>query len=150
MIEKNYNELLVKKEPAARALILSLFNIDKRLNFNQAAVYHQFPIYPSSEEDQTISANVIFITKEFGAVIFQCIEYSEREPIVLQGAVSKLSEIDRLIFAKILKDAPTLQINRRSLKITIIPVIYINNYTGKNIDDVDIQIITSELQLEES
>ena len=148
MIEKNFNELLVKKEPAARALILALYNIDKKLHFTQSSVYHQFPIYPKSDEAYTVSANVIFLSKQYGAFIFQCIECSDRETPELTEELRKLTEIDRLIYAKILKDAPLLQKNRRQLKVEITPIIYLNNYTGKDLSGLDFDVINSEMQLE--
>lgn len=120
MIEKNINELLVKNEPSARALLTTLYEIDKTLNFAGASVYHQFPIYPNLESDKAISANVIFISQLHGIFIFQCID-STREEINIDLYVNKLNEIDRLIFAKILKESPLLQLNRRSLKVNITP-----------------------------
>lgn len=127
MIEKNLNESLVKQEPSARALITALYNIDKLANFEGGAVYHNFPIYPNSEGDSTITANVIFISARHGIFIFQCVEYSERLEYDSKKIAAQLDEIDRLLFAKILKDAPRLQADRRSLKIEIVPVVYLNN-----------------------
>lgn len=149
MIERNFNELLVKREPAAKALIHALYNIDKKLNFDQASIYHQFPIYPNSDEQLTISANVIFLSKRFGAYIFQCVDVSNREELDLTTETLKLNEIDRLIFAKILKDSPLLQKNRRELKVNITPLIYINNFSGSTIDSDNFDIVYSENQLEE-
>jgi len=149
MIEKNINEVSVKSEPSARALIASLFSIDKIENFENAAVYHQFPIYPNTSSNNTITANVIFMSKSHGIFIFQCIDYSSRIKIDTQNYSERLSEIDRLIFAKILKESPKLQLNRRSLKVEIIPVIYINS------DDLpstiattfEFEVVNSEKQL---
>lgn len=117
MIEKNINEALVKQESAAKTLLTYLFNIDKSEPFTNAAVYHQFPIYPNVEGNSTVSANVLFISAKYGIFIFQCVDYSCRSLLTYTETVNKLNEIDRLLFAKIFKDAPSLQLNRRSLKI---------------------------------
>lgn len=147
MIEKNFNELLVKNEPAARALITALYNIDGDIHFKQASVYHQFPIYPKSDENITISANVIFLSIDFGVFIFQCVETSQRGKPELVDHINRLKEIDRLIFAKIFKDSPMLQKGRRDLKVSIIPIIFLNNYDGKEIKEEGFDIINSEIQL---
>lgn len=137
MIEKNINEALVKNEPAARALISSLFNIDKEIDFKNATVYHQFPIYPNFDTEKTISANVIFLSQVYGIYIFQCVDYENGDD--LSSYSNRLSEIDRLIYAKILKESPRLQKGRRDLKVDIRPVIYLHKA-----DKVD---VTSEFEI---
>ena len=145
MIEKNINETLVKGEPSAKALINSLFLIDKELDFDQASVYHQFPIYPNSDNDTTISANVIFITKKYGLFIFQCIDADSDFDIKVYSQA--LSEIDRLIFSKVLKESPKLQKNRRSLKFDIIPVIYFHKEVKIESSELDFEVVFTEKQL---
>jgi superfamily I DNA and RNA helicase len=146
MIEKNINETLVKNEPAARALISSLFNIDDDVSFQNATVYHQFPIYPNFDTDKTISANVIFLSQVHGIFIFQCVEYVEN--IVLGDPSSRLSEIDRLIYAKILKESPRLQKGRRDLKVDIIPVIYLHKADKVDIES-EFDVVKNEKQLKD-
>lgn len=149
MIEKNINEVLVKSEPGAKALISFLFNIDRDENFKNAAVYHHFPIYPNIQSDKTITANVVFVTQEYGIFIFQCIEYTDRKVFDFSKYADRLSEIDRLIFAKILKESPKLQINRRSLKVGITPVIFVNTDAPDSVDHItdDFDVVFSEEQL---
>jgi len=149
MIEKNINEVSVKNEPSARALLTSLFNIDGKVGFINAAVYHQFPIYPTIQDDETIKANVVFISQSHGIFVFQCIENDQMTQIPIYE--KKLAEIDRLVFAKILKESPSLQANRRQLKVEIVPVLYINNpqQTELSNKSTDYEIVCSEVQLEE-
>jgi len=149
MIEKNINEALVKKEPAARALITSLYQINEEDPFSEAAIYHHFPIYPHQSSESTISANVIFISKDHGVFIFQSVECSGRSELELDSYFDSLSEIDRLIFAKILKESPGLQKNRRSLKVEILPIVYLNNYDGGNLLNTEFDVITNLAQLVE-
>lgn len=146
MIEKNINETLVKNEPAAKALISSLFNIDTSISFQNATVYHQFPIYPNFDTDKTISANVIFLSQEHGIFIFQCVEYVEN--IILDDSDSRLNEIDRLIYAKILKESPRLQKGRRDLKVDIIPAIYLYKADLANVTS-EFKVLKSEKQLQD-
>lgn len=148
MIEKNINESLVKSEPAARALLTSFYELDEKLNFEDAAIYHQFPIYPDLDNDSTVAANVIFISKNHGIFIFQSVECSDRQELNLKEHESTLSEIDRLIFAKILKESPSLQKTRRTLKVEILPTIYLNNFEGELPPNLDFEIINSSVQLE--
>lgn len=151
MIEKNINEVSVKSEPSAKALITSLYNVDKIEKFKNSAVYHHFPIYPHIESDKTITANVVFLSQTHGIIIFQCIDHSNRSNIDLEKYTNKLSEIDRLIFAKILKESPRLQVNRRTLKVKITPVIYVHelNSAASKIESTDFDVISSEDQLHE-
>lgn len=147
MIEKNINETLVKREPAAKALISQLMNIDNEFNFDGASVYHHFPIYPNYESEKTVSANVIFISKVYGIFIFQCIEYSGEYEII--ECIKNLDEIDRLIFAKILKESPILQKGRRGLKVNITPLIYLYKADKKLDFDTSFGVIYNESQLKE-
>lgn len=145
MIEKNINETLVKNEPAAKALISSLFNIDAEVEFQNATVYHQFPIYPNFDTSKTISANVIFLSQTYGIFIFQCVEYEDG--LDLEVYNERLREIDRLIYAKILKESPKLQRGRRDLKVEITPVIYLHK--GDANASSEFNIVYSEKQLRE-
>lgn len=149
MIEKNINEALVKNEPAAISLISTLYSIDKKEGFEKAAVYHQFPIYPDSDNHHPVSANVIFISAKHGIIVFQCIDASNVESSAIQDAVSRLNEIDRLLFAKILKDSSGLQKDRRSLKFSIAPAVYLHN-SSLNSDSFGIrefEVVSNEIQL---
>lgn len=149
MIEKNFNETLVKREPAASALISSLLNIDRETDLGNSTVYHQFPIYPNFDNDKTISANVIFISQLHGIFIFQCVDSETLNSVSIEAYEELLNEIDRLIFAKILKESPKLQKNRRALKVDILPLIYIHR-AEKDIDiDINFDYITNEKQLSE-
>jgi superfamily I DNA and RNA helicase len=148
MIEKNINETLVKKEPAARSLLTAFYQLDSKLKFTDSTIYHQFPIYPESDGISTIAANVIFMSREHGVFIFQCIECSQRENFNLGEYELKLAEVDRLIFSKILKESPNLQKTRRSLKFDITPLIYLNNFSGKPPQGKEFDIILNDNQLE--
>ncbi len=147
MIEKNINETLVKREPAAKALISQLYNIDEDLQFDGASVYHHFPIYPNYNSEKTVSANVVFISKVYGIFIFQCIEYND--DMEINSHVTSLDEIDRLIFAKILKESPILQKERRNLKVNISPLIYLHKGEKKVKLDTPFNVICNESQLKE-
>lgn len=43
MIEKNYNESILKHEPAAVSLIKSIFEIDSKIGLGDSSIYHEFP-----------------------------------------------------------------------------------------------------------
>jgi len=150
MIEKNINEALVKKEPSATALIKMIYDIDKSSDLGKVALYHQFPLYPNPNGENAYTANVLFVSKNYGIIIFQCVEYSERLKRIFDEDILNLNEIDRLLFAKILKDAPRLQRKRRTLKVQITPAIYLNDAESTH-DIVDLfsqfELVTSEKNL---
>lgn len=128
MIERIYSEELLKRDLPSLSLIKKIVEIDKQIPFENSAIYHQFPIYPNQEGDKAVNANVLFISKNHGIIIFECVGYSSRGlDEILENTTSNLDEIDRLIFAKVFKDAPNLQKNRRSLKVEIMPAIYLDD-----------------------
>ncbi|WKN31364.1 ATP-binding domain-containing protein [Porifericola rhodea] len=129
IIEKNYNETLLKKEPSAIDLVAKWFDIKENYDFESISIYHEFPLYPSPDGESSISANILVVTKNYGVFIFQCVNYSERGIPNLDSELDKLSEIDNILYAKLLKDAPFLRQNRRSLLVNICPCVYLNNCT---------------------
>lgn len=130
------------------ALIGALFEIDKKVNFRNASVYYQFPIYPNIETEDTITANVIFLSQEYGVFIFQTVEYSDRLEVDIKPYEEKLSTLDTLIFAKILKESPRLKLNRRELKIDVTSVLFVNTDTNLEFSS-EFEIVTSELRLQD-
>ena len=149
MIEKNLNEALVKREPSTVALLAALDHIDENNSFGNSSVYHHFPIYPTIDGTHSVNANVILLSSEHGIFIFECVEFSERMVVDYSNHINNLAGIDRLLFAKILRDCPSLQKDRRSLKVDITSAIFIVNGTEpkgqKNLSDFE--FITSEQQL---
>ena len=129
MIEKNINENLVKRDTSARVLLTYLYQLDEELQFENSAVYHNFPIYPDLDSDNTISANVIFVSKNYGLFIFQTVECANQNIESLENEENSLDDIDRLIYAKLLKESPILIENKRrkTLKIDIASVLFLNN-----------------------
>jgi superfamily I DNA and RNA helicase len=117
--------------------------------FGESALYHEFPIYPDTETNKSIRVNILFVSKNLGVFVFKCLEYSSRGEFFNKEDITEVENIDRLIFAKILKDAPKLQKDRRTLKINLVPSIYIHN-CDKKIDDSfikDLTIIYNEKEL---
>lgn len=146
MIEKNINQELVNKEPSTKALVNIFLEMDKQIPFEDAAIYHRFPIYPD-ETGSAVTANLIFISNQ-GILIFQCVEYSEREKINYQQIQNNLDEVDKIIFAKIFKDSPLLRSGRRELKVDIIPSVYIHgNSQEMELNFGEFDIVSSEQEI---
>ncbi|WP_426330109.1 DEAD/DEAH box helicase [Pedobacter sp. R-06] len=151
MIERNINETILNKEPSAKALVEILLNIDKKKDIGPSAIYHHFPLYPNSENDKLITANLLLCSQNYGIIIFKCVDFSERVDIDRENIINELDEIDRLIFAKILKDAPKLRKGRRDLKINIKSIVFLNNYTQtekRDIEFEDFVVVKSEIEVE--
>lgn len=147
MIERNMNEALVNQEPSVKSLIQILSDLDSKKSFGNSSIYHQFPLYSNETGNKMITPSILFLSQDFGIVLFECVEHSERAQVDFEKVIAGLNEIDRLIFAKILKDAPNLQSGRRDLKIKITPVIFLQNTSGAIplIDfSQDIPILTTE------
>ncbi len=142
MIERNMNEVLVKEQPSVQSLIEMLGSIDRKKDLGNVSIYHQFPLYPDETGRKIVTPSLLLVSQSHGVVIFECAEFSDRAEINLEQIVQDLNEIDRIIFAKILKDAPGLQRARRELKVTITPVIYYLSADGQtklveNSQDID-------------
>jgi superfamily I DNA and RNA helicase len=153
MIERNINEILLNSEPSAKSLVKLLFDIDGTKDLGSCSVYHNFPLYPANDYSKPITANILFCSKTYGIFIFKCIDYSSRLSLEKEAIIEDLDQIDRIIFAKILKDSPNLRKGRRELKVKIKPVIYINNYNKNDtsegeLDFEDFSVITSAFELE--
>lgn len=144
MIEKNYNEVSVKEDVGVQRLINFFIEIDEEINFQGASIYHNFPIYPNLETDTPLAANVIFLSQQYGIFIFQCIATNT----IQDEDNNKLSDIDRLIFAKILKESPRLQKDRRTLKIEINSFFFSINEIKDN-DFMDFKLIVDKHSLKE-
>lgn len=145
MIEKNINENLVKKDTAAKILLTYLYDLDKEINFANSAIYHNFPIYPDLDSDDTIAANVIFASQEHGLFIFQAVESSNTIELI-KSEEKILDDIDRLIFAKLLKESPNLIENRRrkTLKVNIRSILFLNNLSNSHLQiESDFDICSS-------
>lgn len=150
MIERNMNEALVNQEPSVRSLIKVLTDLDSKHNFGNCSVYHQFPLYSNESGNRNITPSILFISQQFGILIFECVEYSNRTKTDLKKVITDLNEVDRLIFAKILKDASFLQSGRRDLKVRITPAIFLQSISGEIplIDGAeDIPLVTTESDL---
>ncbi|MES2827110.1 MAG: hypothetical protein V4687_03115 [Bacteroidota bacterium] len=151
MIERNVNETILNKEPSAKALVDMLLDIDKKKDIGLAAIYHHFPLYPNSENDKLITANLLLCSQNYGLIIFKCVDFSDRVEIDRDEVIDELDEIDRLIFAKILKDAPKLRKGRRELKVNIKSIVFLNNYVVTDENEIefdDFNIVKSVLDLD--
>ncbi|ALL05960.1 hypothetical protein AQ505_10925 [Pedobacter sp. PACM 27299] len=151
MLERNINETLLNNEPSSKALVQMLLNIDEKKTLGPTALYHHFPLYPDNLSDKLITANILFCSQKFGIVIFKSIDYSNRTELNISEIVDELDQIDRLIYAKIIKDAPDLRKGRRELKLNITTIVYLNNF-NKDEDEViefgDFLTVTSEIELD--
>jgi len=149
-LRKNINESLVKNQPSAKSLLTMIFEIDKEIGLEDVELYHQFPLYIDETGEKSISTDVLFISQKYGVIIFKCIEYSERNnKIEINNIANNLNQLDKLIFSKILTNAPNLSVKRRELKINILPAIYLHNCDKKPnfIEWNDYEIITSSVEL---
>jgi superfamily I DNA and RNA helicase len=151
MIERNINQTLLNQEPSSKSLVQMLINIDQKKSLGQCSVYHHFPLYPNSESNKTVTANILFCSQIYGIIIFKCIDFSNRVELSKPDIISELDEIDRLIYAKLLKDAPNLRSGRRDLKVKIRSIVFLNNYNPNNdlnIEFDDFTVIKSEIELD--
>ncbi|WP_309708697.1 ATP-binding domain-containing protein [Siphonobacter sp. SORGH_AS_0500] len=125
-MEKNVNEVLIKEEPSIQHLIDTLDSFQD-INSN-IYLYHHFPHFPNETGESSVNPDILLIGENIGVIILKCVDFSER--FTHEKAINidkKLNQIDRLLYAKIIKDTPELIGRRRELKIEITPAIYLNN-----------------------
>ena len=151
MIEKVVNENLVQEEPAAVSLIQFLDSIDRKRKIGEASLYHHFPLYPGDNSISAIKANLLLLTKSHGLYIFQSLSVSNRGKVDFDSEINNLSAIDRIVYAKIFRDSPSLQKSRRELKFEIFPYLFVHDTTSGNlkIDTHGLSIVSSERELED-
>ncbi|MEY4902756.1 MAG: hypothetical protein RLZZ292_571 [Bacteroidota bacterium] len=145
MIDKKYNEAQVKSEPAVKDLMAKLFAIEKEKDLGKGSLYHKFPLYVDTEDRQSVNADVLLVTQNYGVFVIKCLEYSDRTNLIQDDVVHGLNRMDTLLYAKIFKDAPKLQKGRRNLKINVLPVIYFSTggaeEVGSDLFDSEITVI---------
>lgn len=150
MLERNINETLLNNEPSSKSLVMMLINIEAKKTLGPTALYHHFPLYPDNQSDKLITANILFCSQNYGIIIFKSIDYSVRQELEIDNIIEGIDQIDRLIYAKIIKDAPNLRKNKRDLKFGIKSIVYLNNYhnDGPPLVFGESITVTSEIELD--
>lgn len=115
------DELKLKQDVNANLLVEKL----KEKNLENCNLYYNFPFYRGETIDDLVSAHLLFISQEYGVIFFRCLNSIDDYTSIEK---KKLNELDSHIFAKINK-REEFRLDRRSLKIKVSPIIFINNYS---------------------
>lgn len=150
MLELNINEVLLQGDAAATGLVRIINSISASDDMGQMSLYHKFPFYSNIANDSIIKTDILIVSQKYGLLIIECIDFSDRQYLYQDKLSENLNDLDRLIFSKLLKDAPRLQKNRRELKINVTPALYIHNCDEIQINafhNFDFPIINSEVTI---
>lgn len=122
-MELNVHEPLLKEHPSAKALIKLLQENEERLALEGAVVHHKFPLYVDSDSS-TKSTDVMVVSKNYGVLIFKCIDSSKRLPgPSFAEILLDFEQIYSLIFSKLIKSR-SLRKSPLKLSIQLKPIIY--------------------------
>lgn len=122
-MELNVYEPLLKEHPSAKALIKLLQENEKQLALEKAVVHHKFPLYMDSDSS-TKSTDVMVISKNYGVLIFKCIDTSKRlSGRSIEDIKLDFEQIYSLIFSKLIKSG-TLRKSPIKLSVQLKPIIY--------------------------
>lgn len=92
-----------------------------------------------------------FCSRTYGIFLVKCIDYSQRNTLNKETLIDELDQLDRIVFAKLLKDAPNLRKSRRELKVKIKPFFYINNYEQNGTEELelgDFTVVKSPVEID--
>ncbi len=146
MIEKNYNESLVKKDYSAKELLKIIFELEEEIDLGSVSLYHEFPLYPLETEDTASKAHILFVSSKYGVIIFQCINFINK--IEINEFSDKLEQIDSILYSKILRDAKRLKKGNRNLIIEITSAFFFLNYKNKlNNEKLNYKYIQNKTEL---
>lgn len=122
-MQLNIFEPKLNEQLSAKALIKLLEDNEEKLALEDAIVHHKFPIYIESDSSIT-STDVMIISKNYGVLIFKCIESSMRSPpSPLDEVLIDVEQIYSLIYSKLLKSR-NLRESPSKLSIQLKPFIY--------------------------
>ena len=122
-MQLNIFEPKLNEQLSAKALIKLLEDNEERLALEDAIVHHKFPIYIESDSSIT-STDVMIISRNYGVLIFKCIESSVRSlPPSISEILIDIEQIYSLIYSKLVK-SKNLRTHPRELSIQIKPIIY--------------------------
>ncbi|MFB0493939.1 superfamily I DNA and RNA helicase [Mucilaginibacter sp. OAE612] len=125
-MEKNINETILNQDPSAKGLIELIESI-KEIDLSAASIYHHFPFYVDETFEGSLNVNLLFIDKNFGILIFKCVEaIDNRDNNQIIALNNDLSVLDSLIYSKLIK-VMSLQAKRRELKVNATTLVYIHN-----------------------
>ncbi|CAA0193511.1 DEAD/DEAH box helicase [Tenacibaculum maritimum] len=119
------DEFKLNKDEVASYVI----NEIKQLEIDNSMIYYNFPFYRGESSVGLVQAHVMFVSKEYGVILFKCLKSIDN---ITKSDYEKLDELDRHVYSKINKRGE-LHLNRRDLKINISPYIFhFDDYQGDN------------------
>lgn len=142
-MELNVYEPSLDEQLCAKALIGLLKENEKLLALEDAVVHHKFPLYMDSDSS-TKSTDVMIVSKNYGILIFKCIDCSKRlsgPPI--NEIILDFEQIYSLIFSKLIKSR-MLRDGPLKLNVQLRPIIY---FLGEACDGEKIKTMWNELEI---
>ncbi len=142
-MELNVYEPSLDMHPCAKALIELLKENEKQLALEDAVVHHKFPLYMDSD-NSTKTTDVMIVSKNYGVLIFKCIDSSKRlsgPPI--NEIILDFEQIYSLIFSKLIKSR-LLRGGPLKLNVQLRPIIY---FLGEACDCEEIKTTWNEIEI---
>lgn len=122
-MQLNVNQTLLNQQPSVKALVGLLQENEHKLNLEDAIVHHNFPLYLDHESSIT-RPDIMVVSKNYGVLIFNCIESSKRTPYTLNNEIlDNIVQIYSSIYAKLLKNK-NLRKNPNQLRVQLKPILY--------------------------
>jgi len=122
-MQLNINQPLLNKQLSVKALVGLLQENEKKLSLEDAIVHHNFPLYLDYESSIT-RPDILVISKNYGVLIFNCIESSKRKTHILSDEILfNIEQIYSSIYSKLLKNK-NLRKKPHQLSIQLKPLLY--------------------------
>jgi superfamily I DNA and RNA helicase len=125
-VESNYNQISLNKDKAARALVKLLEDNQEELHLADSYLYHNFPLF-RDEEDAASRANILVLSKKYGALLFECSDMSDRQRKKgLTILEAQLEQTYSQIFSKLIK-SKTLRGKRKEILTPVTTILFLPN-----------------------
>ena len=122
-MQLNIFEPKLNAQLSAKALIELLEGNEEKLALEDSIIHHKLPLYVDSDNSIT-STDVMIISKNYGVLIFKCIESSKRSTTLSMNEILiDVEQIYSLIYSKLVKSR-ALRTKPGELGIQIKPFIY--------------------------
>ena len=122
-MQLNVNHSLLNQQPSVKALVGLLQENEKKLSLEDAIVHHNFPLYLDYESSIT-RPDILVVSKNYGILIFNCIESSKRKTHISNNEILiDIEQIYSSIYSKLLKNK-NLRKNPQQLSVPLKPLLY--------------------------
>ncbi len=124
-MEANVNQNILNEDPTAKLLIGIISERQADLKLNGSFLYHEFPLFLSSE-NQATTVNVLIVSQNHGLIIFQCDDTRSLDEKKSEQLYERLEQVYSQIYSRLIR-SKILKKDRTNLLIGIKTFLFLPN-----------------------